>query len=75
MDRKKLLACFILSLMLLLATEEKVRVEAGFCWVKLPTFKWICLLKTQCVMACNKVGYRDGKCMGIPHKCFCQVPC
>ncbi|CAK9175004.1 unnamed protein product [Ilex paraguariensis] len=68
---------FIVLLLLLLATQEKVvvRVEARLCESQSHGFKGQCWSDHNCGIVCRNEGFAGGHCRGFRRRCFCTRNC
>ncbi|KAI7982214.1 hypothetical protein LOK49_LG15G02623 [Camellia lanceoleosa] len=62
-------------LLLLLASETVMQIEATICNAQSISFRGMCFVKRNCEIACEKDGFEAGGCHGIKRQCICTKPC
>ncbi|KAL7107953.1 hypothetical protein ACP275_06G086200 [Erythranthe tilingii] len=72
MDRK-----FVVTMMLffLLSVVSLERAEGKLCSASSQLFRGLCIIERNCLTACEKEGFEDGKCEGVLMQCICYKSC
>ncbi|KAG9141060.1 hypothetical protein Leryth_012635 [Lithospermum erythrorhizon] len=71
----RFIVLFLLTLFLIMASQEIGVVEGRTCESQSHGFKGRCLSDHNCGLVCKNEGFSNGWCRGFRQRCFCTKNC